>query len=100
VRSAPPNALKQSPYKPDDKLINIKLKIRKDAAFRALDDFGNCTLLPSGEAIVEMEIRDSIWLPGFLLSYGDSLEVLEPLSLKNEILKQIENIKKLYTGDI
>lgn len=66
-------------------MVNVKLKIEKEAAYRALDDFEDCQIQEEGSVIVETELPKDEWLYSHILSYGKDCTILEPKELCEEI---------------
>lgn len=67
----------------------------KESAYRVYDEF-NPDLVQrqeNGDLLVTVRMPYDEWVIGFLLSFGDYVEILEPLSLK-EVLA--ERAKKIY----
>ena len=86
---------------PDIVYETVKLKFSSDAIHRVYDDFedNEITQNADGSITVMAQIPCGEWIYGFLLSYGASLEVLEPLSVRNNMIERIKEFKKTYKGD-
>ncbi len=78
--------------------IKISLEIDENMAFRAYDDFSNITCAADNKLLCEIEIKkeDIHWLISCVLSYGPSIEILKPESLKKEVANLIEEMSKKY----
>ena len=76
--------------------ILIKLKISKEAAYRVYDDFMNFTVLDDGSFMIEDFIEDSEGLLYYLISYGQNLEVMAPIELKEKIQKNLKAALERY----
>lgn len=88
-------------HKHGEEPIAIKLKLLGSSIIRLFsEDKVHATqdLIPisAEEAILEMRVYNSPELETFILGYGDSIEVLEPQSLKNEIINKLNRAKALY----
>ena len=79
--------------KPD---ITIKLKIAPEMTYRVYDDFESARQQADGSHIVSATWPEGDWLYGFILSFGEYAEVLEPESLKNIIKHKASGISKKY----
>lgn len=80
------------------KNIQLKLKIKESMAFRIYDEFRTGTINKSGDSlIVEAAVPDGEWLYNYLLSFGSSLEILEPSDLRKSYKKEIEKILKKHS---
>jgi len=80
----------------------VRFKFSPDVIHRVYDDFedNEITLNADGSIIVTAQMPCSEWIYGYLLSYGASVEVLEPLSLRDKMIEQIGNLGKLYREDL
>ncbi|AOO65429.1 helix-turn-helix transcriptional regulator [Sulfurospirillum halorespirans] len=78
--------------------ITIKLKISKDGAYRAYEEFNEESISKNedGSLMIETVLPDNKWLMRYLLSFGDDLEVVEPQHIRDELYHQSEKIFKKY----
>jgi len=85
-------------YKEDEgEAFTIKLKIDSKMAFRIHDELrGNILETQDEHYIVEAFISNSKWILPYLLSFGNSVEILEPYKIRNEYMDIINNISKKY----
>ena len=67
----------------------------KEVTYRVYDEFSpeHVQRLENGDLLVTAWMPDDEWVIGFLLSFGDLVEIIEPLSLKGVIA---ERAKKIY----
>ncbi|MDB1940580.1 helix-turn-helix transcriptional regulator [Clostridium tertium] len=72
-----------------NELIHLKLRIDKKLAFRIYDEFHNYSLDDNGDFIVNLDFPSGDWLFGYLMSFGEYIEVLEPLNIRDEIKKKL-----------
>ncbi len=79
-------------------LIPIKLVIDKNEAFRVYDRFEEeeITVLENGDFLICARYYVDEWVYGMILSFGPSAKVLEPVEIKEEILKRIERMREKY----
>lgn len=77
-------------------LVRVKLKIEKEASYRALDDFENCQMQEDGSVLVEMDLPNGKWLISHILSYGKACTILEPKELCEEITETLSNMLEKY----
>ncbi|HEY9062215.1 MAG TPA: YafY family protein [Pseudobacteroides sp.] len=79
-------------------LLDVKLLFSPHVAYRVYDEFDekDITKNEDGSFVVAMKLPNDYWLYDYILSFGDSIEVLEPQSVRNEIVKQVDKIKKKY----
>lgn len=78
------------------KTLKAKLKIEKEAAYRAFDDFESCQVQEDGSVIVETDFPKNEWLVFHILSYGEDCTVLEPEELCEEIKEKLCNMLGKY----
>lgn len=67
------------------KPVQLKLKFQPDSAYRVYDDFDDSLVAknPDGTMEVKVEFIEDQWIYGYLLSYGPSVEVLEPEHIRD-----------------
>ncbi len=67
-------------------------------AFRVYDEFDQQAIEKQADDsfIVSVRLPEDGWIEGYLLSYGDAVEVLEPLWLREQIRKKLLNSLKKY----
>jgi len=75
-----------------------KLKIEPEMAHRIFDDFDENMIekQPDGKFIVSVTWPESYWVYGFILSYGEHVEVLEPKHIREIIKNKASQIKNKY----
>ena len=81
-------------------LIDVALHFAPHAAYRVYDEFDERNIIKNedGSLIVAMSMPNDYWLYDYILSFGASLEVLEPQSVRDEIVRQAEKIKNKYVN--
>ena len=81
-----------------NKLIHISCRIHPSLAYRVYDDFDEMDYHQdaNGYFIVTASYLESDWILSHLLSYGASLEVLEPLWLREKIQASLQKALSLY----
>lgn len=78
-------------------VIRVKLKFDKAAAFRVYDEFsGQVTRDESGSLYVETDLPAHDGLYSYLLSFSDSVEVLGPQEVRDEMKRKVWNLQKKY----
>lgn len=65
-------------------------------AVRDIFKSDNCEILNDGRIKVSFPGQGSDWLYGFLLSFGDKVEVLSPEEVRNNIKSIVRNILAIY----
>ncbi len=87
-------------FTPNEKPIKIKLKVSKDVTpyilTKPLHGSQKKTEIDNGKAIIELEVIPNIELRQLILSYGDGIEVISPISFREQMKNVIDNMKKSY----
>ena len=78
--------------------ITIKLHISPEMTYRVYDEFGDSTIekQPDGSFIVTVTWSEDAWVYGYILSYGEHAEVVEPQHLREIIHAKAQQISKKY----
>jgi predicted DNA-binding transcriptional regulator YafY len=77
-------------------MINFKFKLGPAVAYRIFDDFGGGELQADGSYIANVRWIEDDWVYGLILSYGEHIEVIEPVYAREVIRKKIEKINKKH----
>lgn len=82
---------------PDPKLSSL-LKIDARMGYRVYDEFPPEQVQQNadGSFLVHTDLQAGSWLTGYLMSYADCLEVLEPKTLREELRQKYKNILDKY----
>jgi len=80
-------------------LIHIKMRFAPQVAYRAYDEFDQKDIIQNedGSLLVSISVPEDDWLYGFILSFGTSVQILEPLSVKKSLLHKIDEIKRFHS---
>jgi predicted DNA-binding transcriptional regulator YafY len=92
-----PNAEQIRSYASKKNLIRLVLRIEREMAYRVYDEFESENILKNedGSFHVSAAVSEDEWVYGYILSYGDAAEVLEPEHLREIIKGKLEqNLKK------
>jgi predicted DNA-binding transcriptional regulator YafY len=78
--------------------IAAVLKVDAKMGFRVYDEFPaeNITKALDGSFLIRANLHGGSWLTGYLLSFEDHLEVLEPAQLREEMIQKIKNSLSKY----
>lgn len=77
--------------------VHIKVKFDRKVAFRVYDELGeNITEDEDGNLYAEVEIPNDYNLYGYIFSFGENVEVLEPKEIRIKIKKIINEMSKKY----
>lgn len=100
LRSAPPGI--DAPLPRDYQAACLRLLFRPGAAYRVRDYFhpSQVTAREDGCLLVECAFPGDNWLLGFLLSFGEQVEVLSPEHWRELVKKEAEKIAAQYKPDI
>lgn len=95
INKVPPKTIN---YHDRSSMIKVKLKFDKSLGSVVFDEFNNAmiTLDNLGNYLVEATVPDNFWLLSFILSFGSQIEVIEPIEIKEKLLKEVELIIKKY----
>ncbi len=78
--------------------VNLKLRFKKDFSGYVSGYFDESTVsvLENGDLCVNIDFPEDNWIAGWLLSFGDMVEVLEPVRYRTLLKTHAENILKIY----
>jgi predicted DNA-binding transcriptional regulator YafY len=78
--------------------IPVVLKVDAAMAYRIYDEFPAeaVTRKEDGSFFIRTKLMSGGWLYGYLMSYEDHLEILEPEALREEIKNKFRNLIKIY----
>ncbi|WP_270940191.1 helix-turn-helix transcriptional regulator [Romboutsia lituseburensis] len=81
-----------------ENIVNLKLKFTKDVLYRIFDDFDQNRIIDNQDSTYEVniELPENEWLYGYILSFGSSVEVIEPRYIRDVILNKMKETIKLY----
>jgi predicted DNA-binding transcriptional regulator YafY len=82
--------------------VKLVLKFSSEIRSRVMDYFdeGQIDTQENGDMIVRVSYPEDEWVYSNILSYGDYVEVLEPVHLRKIILEKAKKIAELYKPDI
>jgi len=86
----------------ENRMINLKLLFKKDVRERVIGNTWHqsekITELPDGSVMMEIRLMYTHEVRNWILSWADDVEVLEPLELRQEILRIGKSYEKIYSG--
>lgn len=65
--------------------VHVKLKFDRKVAFRVYDEMGDIKEDEEGNLYAEIELPNDYNLYNYIFSFGESVEVLEPIEIRNNI---------------
>jgi len=97
-RETPENIWKENESGYTNKMITLVLKFDASMAYRLYDEFlmEEITANLDGSFTVKTDRPESDWIYGYIMSFGEHVEVLEPLWIKKEILAKYEKVLNKY----
>ena len=96
MRDVPTDLPVEAPLHAED-LVAVSLKFTPEAAFRVYDEFTDAvTTDAQGNLYVSVTLPDHGVLFSYLLSFGDSVEVLEPASVREQVKEKLISMLHIY----
>lgn len=85
--------IKEMEYKD---IVRVKLKFDREVAFRVYDEMGDIKEHENGNLYAEIELPNDYNLYNYIFSFGESIEVLAPIEIRNKIRDKINKMSKKY----
>ncbi|MBC3796340.1 helix-turn-helix transcriptional regulator [Acetobacterium tundrae] len=97
-RATPENIWTETDSGYESRTVNLVLKFDAEMAYRLYDEFSaeDIKINPDGSFIVKTCMPEGNWVYGYLMSYGERVEVLEPERMKKKIAEKYEKALKKY----
>lgn len=76
--------------------VYVKLKFDRKVAFRVYDEMGDIKEDEEGNLYAEIELPNDYNLYNYIFSFGESVEVLEPIEIRNKIRDIINKMSRIY----
>lgn len=77
--------------------VAVKLKFDRQAAFRVYDEFTDSITEDSqGNLYVQIALPDNEVLYSYVMSFSDSVEVIEPQSIREQMKKRLQKMQEKY----
>lgn len=76
--------------------VHVKLKFDRKLAFRVYDEMGDIKEDEEGNLYAEIELPNDYNLYNYIFSFGESVEVLEPIEIRNNIRDMINKMSRIY----
>lgn len=79
-------------------MIDIVLKVDAQLAFRVYDEFPPQAIekQSDGSFLIHNKLLSGNWIYGYLMSYEDHIEVIEPIEIRNQLIEHYKNALKKY----
>lgn len=79
--------------------VTLKLRFKEKMLFRVFDDFNKDLITKNKDntydVIAEFPIGE--WIYGYILSFGDSVEILEPKEVRDNVIIRLKELSKIYS---
>jgi predicted DNA-binding transcriptional regulator YafY len=84
------------------KMVNLVLRFSPEMKERIEDYFPGKAIKidKNGKIIVSVSYPEEEWIYGFILGYGEDVEILEPQHIREAIKEKIKKIQAVYKPDI
>lgn len=76
--------------------VRVKLKFDRKVAFRVYDEMGDIKEDEEGNLYAEIELPNDYNLYNYIFSFGESVEVLAPIEIRNNIRDMINKMSRIY----
>ena len=76
--------------------VHVKLKFDRKVAFRVYDEMGYIKEDEEGNLYAEIELPNDYNLYNYIFSFGEYVEVLEPIEIRNNIRDMINKMSRIY----
>lgn len=76
--------------------VHVKLKFDRKVAFRVYDEMGDIKEDEEGNLYAEIELPNDYNLYNYIFSFGEFVEVLEPIEIRNNIRDMINKMSRIY----
>ena len=83
-------------YNNQQAMIELKLKLSAQVAYRVYDEFDHYEQLDDGSFIAEIKVPKNDWINYYIGTFGSHCEILEPADLRNNIITELKNSLKNY----
>lgn len=101
ARKAPDRVIRKAQNVPECETIDIRFRAFAPISYRIYDEYPHRCIQKEGNGnlIVETSFPRGDWLYGYILSYGENIEVLEPTELRDIIKRILDRMLALYKNN-
>ena len=98
IRDCPKN-IPIEPRQANLKMVSVVLKIHQRLGFRVFDEFGYDSIKENGDGsfTVAVDLPDDEWLYGYILSFGEDAEVIDPKYIRDNLKKKLKKCLQKYS---
>ena len=78
--------------------MDLTIRVQAEMVYRLRDDFWPLALepLPDGRLLAALSVPWGPWLYPYLLAYGETLEVLAPIEVRQELSRRLKKAGEQY----
>ncbi len=76
--------------------VEVTLRISPEIEYRVYDEFQNVEKDDDGYFIAKMNYHEDEWLYGYIMSFGEYVQVIEPARIRNIIKEKMQKSLKNY----
>ncbi len=79
-------------------LVTVKLRFQPENLYRVYDDYDQERITRNADGTYDVTVRfpEDEWVYGYIMSFGDRVEVLEPPHIRDIIRKRMQKALKFY----
>lgn len=95
VRTTPDKVLEDMHLYADE-AVALTLRFNKEMAYRVYENFDDIEETADGNYLINISLPNNESLYRFLLSFGETVEVLSPLDIREKVIEKIDGMKSKY----
>jgi len=76
--------------------VYFTVRVSPHGKIRIYDEFAESDITANEDGSLTLRMSEGQWVCDYILSYGVTMEVLEPQSIRDEMLERVEKIKNKY----
>ncbi|MDD5045339.1 MAG: YafY family protein [Candidatus Omnitrophica bacterium] len=98
-RRTPQSVKEEEPAATALKIVTLKLRFQPENLYRVYDDYGQDRIIRNNDGTydVTVTVPEDDWVYGYIMSFGNYVEVLEPPHIRQIIRQKMEQTLKYYT---
>jgi predicted DNA-binding transcriptional regulator YafY len=98
VRRPPEETKDEEPTNTPKNLVTLKLRFQPENLYRVYDDYNQERITRNADGTYDVTVTfpEDEWVYGYIMSFGDRVEVLEPPHIRDIIRGRMEKALKFY----
>jgi predicted DNA-binding transcriptional regulator YafY len=98
VRRVPEETKDEEPTIIPKNLVTLKLRFQPENLYRVYDDYDQERIIRNTDGTYDVTVTfpEDEWVYGYIMSFGDRVEVLEPPHIREIVRQRLENSLKFY----